>query len=80
MAGGTAVLLAEVVFRVLEPWPLKVTIPVAPWAASLALFFVSAQISGTSRVASDRSAWVGAGMNMAMGEPAREEPPSADAA
>ena len=26
MAGGTAVLLAEVVFRVLEPWPLKVTI------------------------------------------------------
>ena len=26
MAGGTVVLLAEVVFRVLEPWPLKVTI------------------------------------------------------
>ena len=26
MAGGTAVLLAEVVFRVLEPWPLKVVI------------------------------------------------------
>ena len=26
MTGGTAVLLAEVVFRVLEPWPLKVTI------------------------------------------------------
>jgi len=26
MAGGTVVLLAEVVFRVLEPWPLKVAI------------------------------------------------------
>ena len=26
MAGGTVVLLAEVVFRVLEPWPLKIAI------------------------------------------------------
>ena len=59
--------------------PLKVTVPMAPWVASPG-FVLSAQISGTSRVASDRSAWVGAGMNMAVGEPAREEPPSADAA
>ena len=26
MAGGTVVLLAEVTFRVMEPWPLKVVI------------------------------------------------------